>query len=222
LTPSTGYAASGDGSAQLFGGVAGFDNTGAVTVEIAGLNTGDPRNANLPGGAAVSIPAGTLQAGEYCEFKFIVATGLFELTCPASAGAAPQPVVDCTITGTNSLVLTPKTGYVISGGGVAQRFYGKAVADNTGAINVEVVGANTGDPRNTLMPNGAAVPAGLITTGQMIEVKFLETTGLFELVHPTLVADSEGGLTTYQRIEARRSADNAAKAATLSRRALLT
>ena len=193
MTPKTGYVASGSG--QRFKGKAAATNTGAVNADVPPVTGGEARQVRLRDGG--QVPAGLIREGQVVEIEFVADEqspiyGLWELIVPTGS-AVPQPVVDCTVAGTNSIVMTPKSGYVVSGNG--QRFKGKAAATNTGAVNADVPGATNGDVRQVRLPDGSQVPAGLIREGQALEIEFVEDEqsplwGLWELIEPKAEATS--------------------------------
>lgn len=94
--------------------------------------------------------------------------------------------VPCTITGTNSLTMTPIAPHEAVGNGSGQTFFGRAAATNTGGMDLVIVGLNDGDPRQIRLPGGTqTVPAGSVTSGEIIEVALLGT-ALFELLTPAV------------------------------------
>lgn len=207
---------------QVFFGIAPEQpSNSTLVVKIIGVNDAEERTVYLADGTTQVTPDQVPEGASFA-IRYNTVSGVMQLIWPSIAASAGQAVIRCDITGTpNALIFTPRSGYTVDING-RQVYGGYASAANTAAISADVIGLTNGDIRQVLLPGGTdQVPAGLISgPGVYVEIAYLAG-GLFELVHPVSTDAGSGGLTTYQQIEGRRTADNAAKAATLARRALI-
>lgn len=160
MTPKTGFSVLSAGLNQIFCGVMPTPpEAGTLYLIVDGLNDADPRLVKQDGD---NIAPAALPAGTFVAFKFLVATGTFQLIWPTLIPDIPTPepavkpyyvVLEQTGGTANDLILTPTTP-LPNNTGENLTFRVQLPTKAEGSVTVRVVGINDADAWYLLGPPG--------------------------------------------------------------------
>ena len=173
-----------NGADKVFWGLASAANTGAMSVEVAGRNTGDPRGIKMPDGS--DVPAGLVKAGGRIAITFL-ASGFAELIFPASAGAATAGSFvtgSATAPAANQIVFTPNST-LPNNSGYETGFMIRAPADRPveQGMQLKVIGINDADFLALLAQDGVSqVPVGAWKANDLLLITRDRLSDLFYVI----------------------------------------